>query len=57
MGDVSSPLWTPIGSQVCPRASRRRAARMRSPDAREAIDTLKQTVPLWKKEVYEGGEE
>jgi len=24
---------------------------------REAIDSLKQTVPLWKKEVYEGGEE
>lgn len=24
---------------------------------REAIDTLKQTVPLWKKEVYVGGEE
>ncbi len=24
---------------------------------RDAIDTLKQTVPLWKKEVYEGGEE
>jgi MoaE-MoaD fusion protein len=24
---------------------------------KEAIDTLKQTVPLWKKEVYEGGEE
>jgi molybdopterin synthase catalytic subunit/molybdopterin converting factor small subunit len=24
---------------------------------REAIDTLKKTVPLWKKEVYEGGEE
>jgi molybdopterin converting factor subunit 1 len=24
---------------------------------REAIDTLKQTVPLWKKEVYQGGEE
>jgi molybdopterin synthase catalytic subunit/molybdopterin converting factor small subunit len=23
----------------------------------EAIDTLKQTVPLWKKEIYEGGEE
>jgi molybdopterin synthase catalytic subunit/molybdopterin converting factor small subunit len=23
----------------------------------EAIDTLKQSVPLWKKEVYEGGEE
>jgi molybdopterin converting factor subunit 1 len=23
----------------------------------EAIDTLKQIVPLWKKEVYEGGEE
>ena len=24
---------------------------------RDAIDTLKQSVPLWKKEVYEGGEE
>ncbi len=24
---------------------------------REAIDTLKQTVPLWKKELYVGGEE
>ena len=24
---------------------------------REAIDTLKQSVPLWKKEVYEDGEE
>jgi molybdopterin synthase catalytic subunit/molybdopterin converting factor small subunit len=24
---------------------------------REAIDTLKQTIPLWKKEVYAGGEE
>jgi MoaE-MoaD fusion protein len=24
---------------------------------REAIETLKETVPLWKKEVYEGGEE
>lgn len=24
---------------------------------RDAIDTLKVTVPLWKKEVYEGGEE
>jgi MoaE-MoaD fusion protein len=24
---------------------------------KEAIDTLKQTVPLWKKEVYRGGEE
>jgi molybdopterin synthase catalytic subunit len=23
----------------------------------EAIDTLKETVPLWKKEFYEGGEE
>jgi molybdopterin synthase catalytic subunit len=23
----------------------------------EAIDTLKNTVPLWKKEIYEGGEE
>ena len=24
---------------------------------REVIDRLKETVPLWKKEVYEGGEE
>ena len=24
---------------------------------RQAIDTLKETVPLWKKEIYEGGEE
>jgi MoaE-MoaD fusion protein len=24
---------------------------------REAIDTLKETIPLWKKEVYTGGEE
>ncbi|MGH2997596.1 MAG: molybdenum cofactor biosynthesis protein MoaE, partial [Gaiellaceae bacterium] len=24
---------------------------------REAIDALKETVPVWKKEVYEGGEE
>ena len=24
---------------------------------RDAIDTLKQTVPVWKKELYEGGEE
>ncbi len=24
---------------------------------KDAIDTLKQTVPVWKKEVYEGGEE
>jgi molybdopterin synthase catalytic subunit/molybdopterin converting factor small subunit len=24
---------------------------------KETIDTLKETVPLWKKEVYEGGEE
>src|SRR5947208_3206500 len=24
---------------------------------REAIDTLKETIPLWKKEIYAGGEE
>jgi molybdopterin synthase catalytic subunit len=24
---------------------------------RDAIDELKVTVPLWKKEIYEGGEE
>ena len=26
------------------------------PGVREAIDTLKETIPLWKKEVYVGGE-
>jgi MoaE-MoaD fusion protein len=36
-------------------SSRHRAAALAA--CREAIDTLKQTVPLWKKEVYEGGEE
>ena len=36
----------------------RRAPRRRAFDAcREAIDTLKETVPLWKKEIYVGGEE
>ena len=24
---------------------------------KDAIDTLEETVPLWKKEIYEGGEE
>jgi len=24
---------------------------------KDAIDRLKETVPLWKKEIYEGGEE
>ena len=24
---------------------------------KDAIDALKETVPLWKKEIYEGGEE
>jgi molybdopterin synthase catalytic subunit len=34
------------------------AHRVAAMDAcREAIDTLKQTVPVWKKEVFEGGEE
>ena len=32
-----------------------RAARLAA--CREAIDTLKGTVPLWKKEIYVGGEE
>jgi len=32
-----------------------RAAAMEA--CREIIDTLKQTVPVWKKEVFEGGEE
>ncbi|MBV8079009.1 MAG: molybdenum cofactor biosynthesis protein MoaE [Actinobacteria bacterium] len=36
-------------------SSRHRAAALAA--CKEAIDTLKETVPLWKKEVYEGGEE
>ena len=36
-------------------SSRHRAAALAA--CKEAIDTLKQTVPLWKKEVYEGGED
>jgi MoaE-MoaD fusion protein len=36
-------------------SSRHRAAALAA--CKEAIDTLKVTVPLWKKEVYEGGEE
>lgn len=36
-------------------SARHRAAALEA--CREAIDTLKQTVPLWKKELYVGGEE
>ncbi len=36
-------------------ASAHRAAALRA--CQEAIDTLKETVPLWKKEIYVGGEE
>jgi molybdopterin synthase catalytic subunit/molybdopterin converting factor small subunit len=36
-------------------SARHRAAALAA--CKEAIDTLKETVPLWKKEVYEGGEE
>jgi molybdopterin synthase catalytic subunit len=36
-------------------SARHRAAALDA--CREAIDTLKTTIPLWKKEVYEGGEE
>ena len=36
-------------------SSRHRGAALAA--CKEAIDTLKETVPLWKKEVYEGGEE
>ena len=44
------------------RAERRDRGLLGAPGAalaacKEAIDTLKHTVPLWKKEVYEGGEE
>ena len=40
----------PIAVSSPQRASARAACK-------EAIDTLKVDVPLWKKEVYEGGEE
>jgi molybdopterin synthase catalytic subunit/molybdopterin converting factor small subunit len=36
-------------------SSSHRAAALEA--CREAIDTLKETIPLWKKEVYAGGEE
>ena len=36
-------------------SARHRAAALDA--CREAIDTLKGTIPLWKKEVYAGGEE
>lgn len=36
-------------------SSAHRAAALEA--CREAIDLLKETVPLWKKEIYEGGEE
>ena len=44
------------------RAERRDRGLLAAPAAalaacKEAIDTLKHTVPLWKKEVYEGGQE
>jgi molybdopterin synthase catalytic subunit/molybdopterin converting factor small subunit len=43
------------GSVVIAVSAAHRAAALAA--CREAIDTLKQTVPLWKKEVYVGGEE
>jgi len=47
----------PIGeaSVVIAVSAAHRAAAMDA--CRAAIDTLKQTVPVWKKEVFEGGEE
>jgi len=47
----------PLGeaSVVIAVSAAHRAAAMDA--CREAIDTLKQTVPIWKKEVFEGGEE
>ncbi|MHB8650363.1 MAG: molybdenum cofactor biosynthesis protein [Gaiellaceae bacterium] len=47
--DVGEP------SVVVAVSARHRAAALDA--CREAIDTLKETIPLWKKEVYEGGEE
>jgi len=56
-----------IHDRCCSAASRSASrassspSRHRTGDAlaarKEAIDTLEQTVPLWKKEVYESGEE
>ena len=37
--------------------SRRRTAQDALAACKDAIDTLKERVPLWKKEVYDGGEE
>jgi molybdopterin synthase catalytic subunit/molybdopterin converting factor small subunit len=47
----------PIGeaSVVIAVSAAHRGAAMNA--CRDAIDTLKQTVPVWKKEVFEGGEE
>jgi molybdopterin synthase catalytic subunit len=47
----------PIGeaSVVIAVSAAHRAAALEA--CREAIDTLKQTVPVWKKELFEGGEE
>ncbi len=47
----------PIGeaSVIIAVSSAHRAAAIDA--CREAIDTLKQTVPVWKKEIFEGGEE
>ena len=47
----------PIGeaSVIIAVSSAHRGAAMDA--CRDAIDTLKQTVPVWKKEIFEGGEE
>jgi len=49
--------YVPIGeaSVMIAVSAPHRAAALEA--CREAIDTLKQTVPVWKKEVFEGGEE
>ena len=39
------------------RRLRRRTAQDALAACKDAIDELKERVPLWKKEVYEGGEE
>src|SRR6202011_1377079 len=49
------PVATGEPSVVIPVSAPHRAAALEA--CREAIDTLKETIPLWKKEVYEGGEE
>jgi hypothetical protein len=62
LGDEPAGLLYAVGrveigeaSVVIAVSAPHRAAALRA--CHEAIDTLKETIPLWKKEVYAGGEE